>query len=975
MRKTFLCSLLSLTIFSSAAQVVLQNNPPSLRWHQVTTPNFRVLYTDGFEQQAQRVANSLEHVREEGAESLGPAPRRTSVILQNHSSVSNGFASILPRRMEFYGMPTQDYNFLGTNDWLDMLTVHEYRHMVQYRHATRGFNKAIQYLFGNISLAGMAQVAAPSWFWEGDAVVAETALTPSGRGDIPHFGLLMRTNLLEGRKFNYHKQYLRSYKHNIPDHYELGYHMVSYLRERTGDSQVWSRITARSWSVPFIPFAFSNAIRKETGMYVTDLYNDMADNLARRWENQVSALTLTSFIRVPTDRRKGYTDYLYPQPLPDGSVLALKSGIGDVAQFVLLRNGEERVFIPGQRSETGMLSAAGDLVVWNEFGFDPRWQVRNYSQVKTYNLSTGKHKRVGKKRSRFAGAAITAKGDRIVTIETDITYKTSVVVLDATTGEEVKRFDNPSNDFFSMPRWSEDGSTVVVLRTTREGRTVTLIDYDSGSMRDVIPISKENIGYPVLHGDYLLFNSPKSGIDNIYALDLKSGSRFQVTSSRLGAYNPAVSADGRTLFYNDQSRDGMDVVRTRFDPALWKPDTVSMTRPFLSRHLTEQEGSPDIFANVPERVYPVSRYRKASGIFNPYSWGVAIEDDLSEASIGLVSTDILSTTSFRLGYYFDIKERSSVYRGSVSYQGWFPILDVSASVGNRKVNEGSAVFYDTLVNPVVTDERDIVFKWKEKNVQAGFRIPLNTTTSRYHGNVTFGSSIGLTEVRDFSNNIGEGGRLVPRGDKLAYFFRDYVDNGKLIYHHGQITAYRLLKRSRRDIYSRWGQQVELQSFATPFGGDFDGQQLSAFGVFFFPGFARHHSLWTYGAWQETKLEQARNNYVFRNQVPTPRGMAVSIFQQFYSFSANYTLPLWYPDIAIGPLVNIQRLRANVFYDYAQGRSPSLGSSRVYSSAGIEAKLDINLMRFLPQFDVGLRYVRGIEPATSKWELLIGTFNF
>src|SRR5690606_34812175 len=130
-----------------------------------------------------------------------------------------------------------------------------------------------------ISLAGMAQAAAPPWFWEGDAVATETALTPSGRGKIPYFGLLMKTNLLEGRKFNYHKQSLGSFRHQIPNEYVLGYYMVNYLRRRTNDPEIWGKITARSWSVPFIPFAFSNAIKKETGMYVTDLYNEMADTL------------------------------------------------------------------------------------------------------------------------------------------------------------------------------------------------------------------------------------------------------------------------------------------------------------------------------------------------------------------------------------------------------------------------------------------------------------------------------------------------------------------------------------------------------------------------------------------------------------------------------------------------------------------------------------------------------------------------
>src|SRR5690606_12659895 len=150
--------------------------------------------------------------------------------------------------------------------------------------------------------------------------------------------------------------------------------------------------------------------------------------------------------------------------------------------------------------------------------------------------------------------------------------------------------------------------------------------------RDLLPMAKENIGYPVLSGDYLLFNSPKSGIDNIYAVNLQTGTRYQVTSSRLGAYNPAVSDDGKTLFYNDQSRDGMDVVRTGFNPRRWRPDTVATKTSPLALQLTEQEGNPDIFANVPSEEYPVSRYREINGLFNPYSWGLAVENDLSAAS-------------------------------------------------------------------------------------------------------------------------------------------------------------------------------------------------------------------------------------------------------------------------------------------------------------------------------------------------------
>lgn len=971
-------ALILLMVFATLplhAQVVLENNPPSLKWYQVKTPNFRVLYSKGFRDQAERVANSLEHIREPAASSLGSVPRRITVILQNQSAVSNGFVSILPRRSEFYAMPTQDYNFIGTNDWLDLLTAHEYRHIVQYQHATRGFNKAIYYLFGSISLAGMAQVAAPSWFWEGDAVVTETALTPSGRGKIPKFGLLMKTNLLEGRRFNYHKQHLRSYRHNIPDHYVFGYYMVNYLRRKTQDPDIWGKITARSWSVPFLPFAFSNAIKKETGLHVVDLYEDMADDLTTQWNAEVDGLVLTPFVRVNVRRNRAYTDYLYPQPLPDGSVLAMKKGIGDIEQFVLLARGEERVFTPGLINDTGMLSAEGNTVVWNEYGFDPRWRVKNYSLVKSYNVANGKKRIVGSKKSRYAGAAITHLGDKIATVETDITYQTSLVVLDAVNGNVIRKFPNPENYFYSMPRWSKDGKNIAVIKTVPEGKTITLIDVETGSSRDLLPVSQENVGYPVLHDDFLFFNSPATGIDNIFAVDLTTGERFQVTTSRLGAYNPAVSEDGTTIFYNDQSRDGLDVVRIPLDPETWKPFVPKRNLTLFSRQMVEQEGHPDIFSDVPQTERLHARYRKLSGMINPYNWGVTVDNDLTEASVGLISRDILSTTALSLGYFFDINERTSAWRGQVSYQGWYPIIDVSASISSRSVSEEGVQFYDTLVDPVTTEMRDVIFKWKEKNVEAGLRIPLITTSSKYHGNITAGNAVGLTQVSDFENNIDGGGRLVPRGDDRSYFFRDYIDDGQLIYNHFSLSAYRLLKASRRDIYSRWGQQLEIQSYETPFGGDFRGRLFSVYGVMFFPGLARHHSLWAYGAWQQTRFEQAIQNYVFRNQVPTPRGHTVSRFQDFYSASANYTFPVWYPDIALGPLLNFQRLRANLFFDYGRGQSPLFDSSMEYTSVGVEAKLDLNIMRFLPQFDIGVRFSKGLSPATSEFEVLIGTFNF
>ncbi|HMR58227.1 MAG TPA: hypothetical protein PKC10_12955, partial [Cyclobacteriaceae bacterium] len=118
-------------------------------------------------------------------------------------------------------------------------------------------------------------------------------------------------------------------------------------------------------------------------------------------------------------------------------------------------------------------------------------------------------------------------------------------------------------------------------------------------------------------------------------------------------------------------------------------------------------------------------------------------------------------------------------------------------------------------------------------------------------------------------------------------------------------------------------------------------------------------------------------YTFRNQIPVPRGQSISRFENFYSMSVNYALPVWYPDVNIGPLLNIQRVRANAFLDYGFGSSMinTTPINQTYISTGAEVKFDINILRLLPQLDIGFRYSYGVKPADTRFELLLGTLNF
>src|SRR5690606_26081072 len=137
------------------------------------------------------------------------------------TSVANAAVYWAPRRTEFNTIPPQD---IYPQYWLNQLAIHEFRHIVQLDKMRQGLTEIIYLVFGEQGTALITGLHVPLWFLEVDAVVTETALSCSGRGKLPEFGMPMRALLLEKKIFTYEKAYFRSYKHFIPNHYVLGYY-------------------------------------------------------------------------------------------------------------------------------------------------------------------------------------------------------------------------------------------------------------------------------------------------------------------------------------------------------------------------------------------------------------------------------------------------------------------------------------------------------------------------------------------------------------------------------------------------------------------------------------------------------------------------------------------------------------------------------------------------------------------------------
>jgi len=189
-------------------------DPAFLKWSQINTDNFQIIFPQNFSSEAQRLANIFEYSYSYCSKTLNCYPKKVPVILHNQTSISNALTIWAPKRMEFFTTPPQD---IYPQDWLEQLVLHEYRHVIQTEKMNQGITKMFSWLFGE-QAPGAVVGMLPRWFLEGDAIVLETALSNSGRGRLPSFEMELRALTLERDKiYNYDKALLGSYKDYIPN--------------------------------------------------------------------------------------------------------------------------------------------------------------------------------------------------------------------------------------------------------------------------------------------------------------------------------------------------------------------------------------------------------------------------------------------------------------------------------------------------------------------------------------------------------------------------------------------------------------------------------------------------------------------------------------------------------------------------------------------------------------------------------------
>lgn len=916
----------------------------ALKWYKFKSPNYTIIYPGGVDSVAQVFARRLEHYYPYLGQNLDHRHSHMPVIIHNESSFSNGVFAWAPKRLEIFSNPDPNGYY---QDWLTQLALHEGRHAVQIDKLNQGVTRGLSFIGGQQAVGAIA-VFLPYWYLEGDAVDTETRLSATGRGRQPSFEMGIKAQLLEANKlWSFSKATMGSYKNYIPNHYQLGYLMVRHGR-RSYEDKFWIDFQQYAARKPFLlnPTWFS--MRKYGIRSKTKFYQEALNSYRDHWTATAEGREFTPVESWNSKSKKHYTSYTFPHAVSPSDLLALKTGIDQIPEFVMLdRDGTEvGLFQPGFLN-SGRVSYAGGIIVWDEFVPDTRWSNRNYSIIRTYNLSTGIVSNLGN-RTRYYSPAISGSGKQIVAVEQTELQKFNLVILNMD-GSLKQKIASPGNNFLQHPAWMDQDTALVVLVSLESGKSLYSYSLSSGQWHKLFDAGVDDISYPAVKGEQIFFSGTFSGIDNIYGYHMGKKQAYQLTSSRFGAFHPQISSDGSTLLYSNYSSDGYQAASLDLDEGTWEAlEMVLDHTEQLDYQQTPEEVRIDMLPPLEDSLeFDIKRYRKALHLFNFHSWlpfyfdylnpefSLDHEDIPVSLGVSFISQNQLSTAVSQLAYEY--KDGYHMFHSGIKFNGRYPVFNLYFDYGG----EPSVLRYgegDTLVSL----PQDIGF-----TVQS--YIPLRMNTGKFLSLIQPG--IDYFYRRDIQYNENKG---------------SYDQGAHYLYYNLYATSY--LRKGAKDILPRIGFAVNGGYYQSLFDNQVLGSVVRAGITAYLPGFLKHQTIRLSTSYQKQfPLDMSRPAFI--NLISGPRGLHGIYGEILTRYSADYVLPLLYPDLEIGSLLYLKRIRGALWADYMVGSNVIIRDpephfeDRKYTTYGADLLFDMNIFRISFPLSVGGRII--YEPE-SGW---------
>ena len=897
--------------------------PSSVKWQQIKTEHFKIIYPKGIDSVAQLIANNLEALYLPDSKDIGGESKwRVPLVINNLTSISNGYSRIMPRKMHWYLMPYPS-SFLGINSWHSTLAIHEYRHIAQFKAFDKNSIRIYNFLYGQLGWGLGLGIAVPQWWLEGDAVFHETIFSKSGRGRSAFFAMPVKAIdfTYPKKKLNYYRFYYRSYKTFYPNWYYLGYYMVTYFN-RTYGAENWRKVIQSASRYPVFPSSLNLGLWLNYRMSFRKLFDSTFRDLKTYWSERYDSTEQTSITYLKHLKKRTYTNYIAPFKTSKGLLVLKNSFDQNTTLEILSPSGKEHFVreIPSYR-----ISAAKNLVTWPEVRVDARWNDVYYTKIALFDLDKEKLKYLPVK-GKLQSPRLSDDAVLLAFVQYDKKIRPSIEIYNTKTLQKVRNIKLHQFEAVRQPSFSSDKSKIVFTGTNpSRGIGIFTVDLKSGKVDTVLNFSwTSSIDKPIFWKNYVIFQADISGLNNLYAIDTSSKQIYRLTYRPYGVGYQFATNSSDTLYLSDYTSDGWEVGFIKLSPQKWTKVDFSKARRqdyFVSdktKNLLHDYTNPD---SLPHKHYKSTKYKHLAHWINPHSWLWGIMPNLDDGTIDnayfmLLSNDYLDEASWSIMSNFDA---NNVLTNTLNLRisRFFPVIDI---FGQNQYDLSDAEF---------------------RNYSLGAQLSLPLDFSRDIWTRKFDFSLSSSVAHTKSQNVN--GYYPLAGVSLN------MKNAKY-------QAY-------RDVDSRLAQAFVF-SYTRLLNSS--SNQLTVGFRANFPGLLRHSVVSVAGAFQ--KID---GNYPFTKNVSIARGYKTVPYKQIYKVSVTDHLPLFYPDCGIKSVFFIKRVRAKLFYDY------SLIDKKYYRSVGGQLLWDFDLFGYPFDLSSGIQAAYLIDSHTWNFApvLLDLSINF
>ncbi len=540
---------------------------PDAKWQTLQTKHFRINFPLKLESQAKRSAEILEEVYPGITTKWNWRPwGQTEVILLDNTDKANGMAAVLPYNwmVIFVTPPSPDSSLGHYDDWLRMLLIHEFTHIVQID-AYGGAWIPLRLLLGKtVAPSGIN----PTWIREGIAQYDETVFTQGGRGRGAYSDMIVRTAILEDAFPSIDFADGLSWKWpGYKAAYAYGVTFIHWLIDTYGEKK-FMEFDERVRSSVMLPMVNHQA-RNVYGKTFYELWREWQQQLIYKYKNSLKTIRnegLTPYSVILKNVRDD--QYYAPTLSPTGTSMVysvLSPHRAPQIRLMNLQTGDVDVIKKKAASSQFSWSQDGTKIAYAKITKHKDYYL--YSDLWVYDLNIQKKKKRFKRLTTGARAkdpAFFPGGQSLVYITQD--RGTEILQrYDFATKKSVVLTNNvPQYMQFANPRVSHDGKYIVVsvwksgdgwriYRYNSDGSKPKRLTKGAGLIVEARPIWTPD-------NKYIIYSSDETGISNLYRVKSSGGKHEMITNTLTGVFEPS-SANSSEVVAMRYHSEGYEVVK------------------------------------------------------------------------------------------------------------------------------------------------------------------------------------------------------------------------------------------------------------------------------------------------------------------------------------------------------------------------------------------------------------------------------